>query len=204
MKPDYIYDPDVWVAAKPSPRHRGRKMSSDPVVTEEDRRRARELCARPEVRSAGDLIALALAEQRERDAVAGGTGMSDELSLTREILYQIKEERTRQIEKEGFSIAHDDAHTNGEMALAAACYATAPSMVRIEREWVPPDKPKTWPWHFSWWKPGFKRRNLVKAGALIVAEIERLDRIERAAKLALIDDRRTADIAAAIRKGGGA
>lgn len=29
----------------------------------------------------------------------------------------------------------------------------------------------------DWWKPKDRRRNLVKAGALIVAEIERLDRL---------------------------
>ena len=91
-------------------------------------------------------------------------------------LDDIAAERKRHIEVEGWTPEHDDAHSNGEMAIAAACYATAPPMVSIEREWVPPDKPKTWPWHFSWWKPGFRRRNLVKAGALIVAEIERLDR----------------------------
>jgi hypothetical protein len=90
----------------------------------------------------------------------------------------IADERKRQIEVEGWTPEHDDAYSGGEMALAAACYATAPSMLRIEREWVPPDTPKNWPWHFSWWKPGLLRRNLVKAGALIVAEIERLDRAD--------------------------
>ena len=91
-------------------------------------------------------------------------------------LNDIFAERKRQIDVEGWTPEHDDAHSDGEMAIAAACYATAPSMTRIEREWVPPDTPKNWPWHFSWWNPGVRRRNLVKAGALIVAEIERLDR----------------------------
>jgi hypothetical protein len=85
-------------------------------------------------------------------------------------------ERRRQIEVENWSLYHDDSHTEREMAIAAACYAAAPPMVRIEREWVKPDTPKDWPWHFSWWKPSTQRRNLVKAAALIVAEIERLDR----------------------------
>lgn len=35
-----------------------------------------------------------------------------------------------------------------------------------------------WPWSREWWKPKNPRRDLVKAGALIVAEIERLDRLE--------------------------
>ena len=57
------------------------------------------------------------------------------------------------------------------MALAAACYA--------RHAIVPPalsDVPATWPWGASWWKPGDPRRMLVKAAALILAEIERLDR----------------------------
>jgi hypothetical protein len=33
-----------------------------------------------------------------------------------------------------------------------------------------------WPWSIDWCKPGDRRQNLVKAGALIIAEIERLDR----------------------------
>jgi hypothetical protein len=92
------------------------------------------------------------------------------------VIDEIAAERKRQISEEGWTPEHDDGHAQREMAIAAACYAAAPSMVRIEREWVPPDTPKNWPWHFSWWKPGLKRRNLIKAGALIVAEIERMDR----------------------------
>lgn len=35
--------------------------------------------------------------------------------------------------------------------------------------------PEHWPWHPSWWKPSDDPvRNLVKAGALIAAEIDRL------------------------------
>jgi len=35
---------------------------------------------------------------------------------------------------------------------------------------------RTWPWAEKWWKPKNERRDLVKAAALILAEIERLDR----------------------------
>jgi hypothetical protein len=34
-----------------------------------------------------------------------------------------------------------------------------------------------WPWDESWWKPGDRIRELAKAGALIAAEIDRLNRI---------------------------
>jgi len=33
-----------------------------------------------------------------------------------------------------------------------------------------------WPWSPMWWRPTTQRRDLVKAGALIMAEIERIDR----------------------------
>jgi hypothetical protein len=71
-------------------------------------------------------------------------------------------ERDRQINIEGWTAKHDDEHDGGELARAAACYASG--------------HPARWPWPLAWWKPKDKRRNLVKAGALIIAEIERLDR----------------------------
>lgn len=76
-------------------------------------------------------------------------------------------ERRRQIETEGWTPEHDDLHSTQELAFAAACYATADAG-------DPP--PAVWPWRLSWWKPTDRRRNLVKAAALILAEIERLDR----------------------------
>lgn len=93
-----------------------------------------------------------------------GPGCNQALSL-------IGAERRRQIEVEGWSPEHDDAeHGNGELAMAAACYA----LPHDDDE--PTDPPEFWPWAESWWKPGDRVRELVKAGALIVAEIERLQR----------------------------
>lgn len=86
-------------------------------------------------------------------------------------LADVAAERRRQIEAEGWVPEHDDEHSNGEMALAAACYARAGSGVPMIA-----DVPLLWPWTSSWWKPAGARRNLVKAAALILAEIERLDR----------------------------
>lgn len=94
-------------------------------------------------------------------------------------LADVAAERRRQIEAEGWTPEHDDEHSNGEMALAAACYA--------RHAICPPqlsDVPATWPWGASWWKPGDPRRMLVKAGALILAEIDRLDRAGAAGSLA--------------------
>lgn len=81
-------------------------------------------------------------------------------------------ERQRQIEAEGWTQAHDDEHGKGEMAGAAACYA-----VSSITHWAKDHVIRTlWPWSPEWWKPSDPRRNLVKAGALVLAEIERLDR----------------------------
>lgn len=80
------------------------------------------------------------------------------------VLDEIAAERHRQVMSEGWSAEHDDQHTNGELSRAASCYA-----LHIRTPW--------WPWHLKWWNPQSKRRNLIKAAALIVAEIERLDRL---------------------------
>ncbi|WP_306393443.1 Lar family restriction alleviation protein [Telluria beijingensis] len=79
-------------------------------------------------------------------------------------------ERQRQVEKEGWTPAHDDQYELHELSLAASCYVLAGEGPHH------PSVPGTWPWEESWWKPGDDRRNLVKAGALILADIERLDR----------------------------
>lgn len=90
-------------------------------------------------------------------------------------------ERRRQISDEGWTPAHDDGHAYGEMALAAACYAL-PDVHRAEMGINEPEfggdgSPRLWPWG-GYWKPtpDDRVRELVKAGALIAAEIDRLKR----------------------------
>jgi len=94
-------------------------------------------------------------------------------------------ERNRQVLEEGWTLEHDDYHVDHELAQAAACYAwPEPRPIEVK---------KAWPWDREWWKPTLpasgaesdwreKRdarvRDLVKAGALIAAEIDRLQRIE--------------------------
>lgn len=86
-------------------------------------------------------------------------------------------ERRRQIEVEGWTPEHDDEHDSGELADVAACYALS---VYSDRSDAGPsgDIPPYWPKSLdeSWWNPKDKRRNLVRAAALLIAEIERLDR----------------------------
>jgi hypothetical protein len=99
----------------------------------------------------------------------------------------IKEERTRQIQEEGWSADHDDKHTDGGLAAAACVYA---DFANYSGEFDLVDSsgkadvmiPRDFKWPFD--KESFKPtpddriRELVKAGALIVAEIERIRRIK--------------------------
>lgn len=86
----------------------------------------------------------------------------------------IAAERQRQIAVEGWSADHDDTHSGGQLASAAAAYALHTSGVVKSHKG---SAPFGWPWDWRWWKPTTPRRDLVKAAALIVAEIERLDRL---------------------------
>lgn len=88
------------------------------------------------------------------------------------VVDEIAAERKRQVEAEGWSARHDDQHEEGELALAAMCYA-APDWLR---EFFTNNDIFIWPWDLTWWKPKNLRRDLIRAAALIVAEIERLDR----------------------------
>ncbi len=119
-----------------------------------------------------------------RDAAPSETAMSAETQGGdggREAWRDVLAERRRQVEAEGWSSKHDDEHRHGEMAAAAGCYALAATVNRT----LPVLPPKHWwPWSGKWWKPAAPRRMLVKAAALILAEIERLDRQEAA-----LDDR---------------
>lgn len=84
-------------------------------------------------------------------------------------------ERRRQIEAEGWTPDHDLAHKPGELAKAGACYAMARGTHVLHGEMIHAPQPAAWPWESSWWKPADQRRNLVKAGALILAELDRSD-----------------------------
>lgn len=95
----------------------------------------------------------------------------------------IERERRRQTDAEGYSYRHDDGHAHGELVLAAVQYALPESKrVLIGPSSGLPDAfdniPVDWPWENEAWKPtpDDRVRELVKAGALIAAEIDRLTR----------------------------
>ena len=89
----------------------------------------------------------------------------------------IAQERQRQVEEEGWTPEHDAGHRPGHLSAAAASYLDA-GVEQIFHPWVETNKLDTrtdWPWDGEWWKPSDDPiRNLVKAGALIAAEIDRL------------------------------
>lgn len=118
---------------------------------------------------------------------------------------------------EAWSIAHDDdAHRVGELEGAASAYAYAASVREdhspfldlsakrprppIRTGWLVVDFLwQVWPWSPAWWKPdidapGWRRRCLVKAGALIIAAIEKIDRAEARAALSADEQRQATGV----------
>ena len=82
----------------------------------------------------------------------------------------IAAERQRQIDAENWTPEHDDTHTIGELVDAAVCYLRHGLDAEMAVVWP-------WPWTEDWWKPSDDPiKNLVRAGALIAAEIDRLTR----------------------------
>ena len=84
-------------------------------------------------------------------------------------------ERRRQQVSEGWSVERDDNYTRQQLPSAAMCYA-----LHNDPTWAP----TAWPWADVWWKPTNPRQNCVKAAALLIAEIERIDRAAVAASKA--------------------
>ena len=89
----------------------------------------------------------------------------------------IRLERARQIIEEGFTSEHDDKHKSGELLSAAQCYLWTDRQRRAEIDYDSMTQlDAVWPWDREWWKPTPRDRirELTKAGALIAAEIDRL------------------------------
>ncbi|MDE9773717.1 DUF4406 domain-containing protein [Pseudomonas aeruginosa] len=79
----------------------------------------------------------------------------------------VQAERRRQITAEGWTPEHDDLYCAAELPRAAAAYIL---------NGANDEAPAIWPFSAKWWKPRDARSNYVRASALILAEIERLDR----------------------------
>jgi hypothetical protein len=105
------------------------------------------------------------------------------------VILEISSERERQMSAEGWTTEHDDGWSGGQLARAAASYSIWSSLSASVRELLGSNDVslndavfyrRYWPWGRMWWKPTDPRRALIKAGALIVAEIERIDRKDKA------------------------
>jgi hypothetical protein len=87
-------------------------------------------------------------------------------------------ERSRQVEAEGMTNEGDDRYRAAELPRAAASY-----ILNDDND----EAPCIWPWAKSWWKPRDARANYVRAAALPLAEIERIDRAKQAVLQQLVD-----------------
>ncbi len=85
----------------------------------------------------------------------------------------VQAERRRQITAEGWTPDHDDLYCAAELPRAAAAYILSGAN---------DEAPAIWPFSAKWWKTRDARANYMRAGALILAEIERLDRAAAAGK----------------------
>lgn len=105
--------------------------------------------------------------QQPAQAVDLGTGVK-----------AIAAERERQLQAEGFTRNGDQQYRRGELAKAATAYAQLAAMdleagTRNHIAWREPAA--VWPWAPEWWKPVDARHDLVRAGALIAAQIDLID-----------------------------
>ncbi len=91
---------------------------------------------------------------------------------------QMAEERAAHQSREGFDDARDDRYDPAVLLHAGMSYLMHAAILLVKREQPPACFiPKFWPWSRDWWKPSEDPvRNLVKAGALIAAEIDRIQR----------------------------
>lgn len=108
------------------------------------------------------------------------------------IIEELAAERMRQIGGEGYSLSHDDEHGHGEIAAGAAAYAYVASLPPPQRDYVARwyevhsshsanvVRKDLWKWGMQQFKPTTPRRDLIKAGAMVIAEIGRIDRAKRA------------------------
>ena len=85
----------------------------------------------------------------------------------------IAEERRRQIEEEGFDAEHDSLNSVDDLCAAAIAYAMCDIAGNEDVA------EENWPWDSIWWKPKGRRKNLVRAAALLAAAIDRMDEEEQ-------------------------
>lgn len=118
------------------------------------------------------LLALKGAGQGGRERWAAMLSAAPPAPQLTQAVRDVLAERQRHVTEEGWTPEHDDEHTTGGMAFAAAAYAVhshaGPTMSQPLWRWTG--------WAAKWFKPKSARQDLVRACALCLAELERLDR----------------------------
>ncbi len=86
-------------------------------------------------------------------------------------------ERERQVTGERMAPEHDDRHDPGTLVDAGVAYARPhAALTEPAKDSMAVDSggrvPDGWPWEAHWWKPKGLRPDLVRAGALLAAELD--------------------------------
>ena len=93
----------------------------------------------------------------------------------------VAKERARQINDEGYKREHDDEHTDGSLADAAACYAANHQYIWKQAPEVPDELWLLWPWDIDFLKKEKhpRKKQLIISAALLMAEYDRLEREDK-------------------------
>ncbi|WP_240921577.1 hypothetical protein [Acinetobacter sp. SA01] len=140
--------------------------------------------------TSGLMTALDQAQERQDNLNREIDELKDQLAKAQAVpecsaIKDVIGERQRQISHEFYSTEHDDEYKSNELLRAAVCYAENV----LSRGWVHRSSPNSgiyqseeapdfWPWDLDFWKPKSPRKDLVRAAALLIAEIERIDRAQ--------------------------
>lgn len=173
--------PEGWVQSLPLKDHQPCKPNEDrangytipiysrPVLVEEALRKLRAVLCDP----IGNVVIDGSDGDREEVQRALGMLAAAPGKEVPQAWLDVQAERRRQITAEGWTPEHDDLYCAAELPRAAAAYIL---------NGANDEAPAIWPFSAKWWKPRDARANYMRAGALILAEIERLDRAAAAGK----------------------
>ncbi|EPX83463.1 hypothetical protein [Salipiger mucosus] len=116
-----------------------------------------------------------LAEARAQIATAGAGECANNLDP---IFHEVDDECRRQVEVEGWTAENDDRYFAGRLAAAGGTYALQAADTLMGRPAPEREIPRTWSMDPKAWKPKDARRDLIRALALGVAELKRMQRAE--------------------------
>lgn len=97
-----------------------------------------------------------------------------EYNEVKEIVKEIYSARVNQLEAHDHLIKNEDLYVGDQLLNAALVY-----IGDSVRHWTLDIHSPEWPWNLDSYNPRNPRCNLIRAAAFIVAEIERLDRVEK-------------------------